>query len=50
MVLKYQLTNLQRLEKQVSLILSTQTIEVKHQFKYLDIIFQGNPLYNEHMS
>ena len=35
---------------QVSLILNDQTIEVKHQFKYLGIIFQENDLYNEHVS
>ena len=36
--------------KQVSLILNNQTIEVKHQFKYLGIIFQENGLYNAHVS
>ena len=41
MVLRYQLTNLQR---------NNQTIEVKHQFKYLGIIFQENGLYNAHVS
>ena len=37
-----------RKNKQVSLILNNQTIEVKHQFKYLGIIFQENGLYNAH--
>ena len=39
-----------RKNKQVSLILNIQTIEVKHQFKYLGIIFQENGLYNAHVS
>ena len=39
-----------RKNKQVSLILINQTIEVKHQFKYLGIIFQENGLYNAHVS
>ena len=39
-----------RKNKQVSLILNNQTIEVKHQFKYLGIIFQENDLYNAHVS
>ena len=41
MVLRYQLTNLQR---------NNQTIEVKHQLKYLGIIFQENGLYNTYVS
>ena len=32
--------------KQISLILNNQTIEVKHQIKYLGIIFQENGLHN----
>ena len=39
-----------RKNKQVSLILNNQTIEVKHQFKYLGIIFQEDGLYNAHVS
>ena len=39
-----------RKNKQVSLILNNQTIKVKHQFKYLGIIFQENGLYNAHVS
>ena len=39
-----------RKNKQVSLILNNQTIEVKHQFKYLGIIFQKNGLYYAHVS
>ena len=39
-----------RTNKQVSLILNNQTIKVKHQFKYLGIIFQENGLYNAHVS
>ena len=38
-----------RKNKEVSLILNNQTIEVKHQFKYLGIIFQENGLYNAHV-
>ena len=41
MVLRCQLTNLQR---------NNQAIEVKHQMKYLGIIFQENGLYNAHIS
>ena len=37
-----------RKNKQVSLNLNYQTIEVKHQFKYLGIIFQKNGLNNAH--
>ena len=36
--------------KQVSLILNNQTVEVKHQFKYLSTIFQEIDLYNAHVS
>ena len=52
MVLRYQLTNLQRfyLQRNVSLFLSNQTIEVMHQFIYLGIIFQDNGLFNAHVS
>ena len=39
-----------RKNKQVFLILNNQTIEVKHQFEYLDIIFQKDGLYNAHVS
>ena len=39
-----------RKNKQVCLILNNQTIEVKHQFKYLGIIFQEDGLYNAHVS
>ena len=39
-----------RKNKQVFLILNNQTIEVKHQFKYLGIIFQENGLNNAHVS
>ena len=39
-----------RKNKQVSLILNNQAIEVKYQFKYWGIIFQENGLYNAHVS
>ena len=39
-----------RKNKQVSLLLNNQTIADKHQFEYLDIVFQDNGLHNARVS